>query len=89
MAAPKEDWPAGYAEENKEPKILIVTITIAVVALLFVAARIYSRRISTRRLATDDYIVICWNSRNPDSFYSYVSGCGEREPPYIAMLGVL
>lgn len=58
MAAQKEEWPEGYAEANKGPEILIVTITLTTIALLFVAARIYSRRISMRKLAADDYIVI-------------------------------
>lgn len=58
MATPNPDWPPGYAEANKGPEILIVTITLTVIALLFVAARIYSRRISMRKLAVDDYIVI-------------------------------
>lgn len=59
MEAPKEeDWPPGYADANKGPEILIVTITLTALALLFVCGRIYSRHISLRRLAADDYIVI-------------------------------
>ncbi|KAK4223429.1 hypothetical protein QBC38DRAFT_52011 [Podospora fimiseda] len=60
MSAPppfEEPYP-GWAEENKGPTIMGVTIAMTILTTMFVAARLYSRMISMGRLFIDDYIVI-------------------------------
>ncbi|KAL2021739.1 hypothetical protein VTK56DRAFT_6682 [Thermocarpiscus australiensis] len=52
-----EPYP-GWAQENRGPKIVVVTSIMTAIALVFVSARVYSRMISLGRIALDDLIIM-------------------------------
>ncbi|KAK3331704.1 hypothetical protein B0T19DRAFT_85628 [Cercophora scortea] len=54
------EWPPGWAEENKGPRIIAITVALTFITFLFVVGRIWSRMISLGKLASDDIVcIIC------------------------------
>lgn len=54
----EQDFPPGFAQQDKGPTILAICSTLTAVATVFVAARLYVRTTILSRVGLDDWLIV-------------------------------